>query len=78
MLLDTGQVFKQAVFCPHCHEERLFTLRAIAENPQLKCPGCGGSISMTDNAYEPLVSDVRHRLEEIDFLRPVFLVSDAE
>jgi hypothetical protein len=29
------QIVKQPVFCPHCHEERLFTLRAIAEIPSV-------------------------------------------
>jgi hypothetical protein len=73
MLLDTGQVFKQPVFCPHCQEERLFTLRAIAHTLQLKCPGCGGGISLTDNAYGPLVSEVRNQLEAIDSVRPLFI-----
>src|ERR1700730_12714583 len=38
MLLDAGQVLKRPVVCRHCQDERLFTLRAIAENPQLRCP----------------------------------------
>jgi hypothetical protein len=29
-------------------------------------PGSGGRICMTDNAYEPLVSEVRNQLEAID------------
>ena len=36
MFLDTGQVFKRPVSCPHCHEERLFTLRAIAASANIK------------------------------------------
>ena len=71
MLLDTGQVFKRPVLCPHCHEERLFTLRAIADHPQLKCHGCGGRSCMSDRLYESLVRDVRHLLEAIDSLCPV-------
>jgi hypothetical protein len=31
MGLDAGRVLKRSVLCPHCHEERLFTLRAIVE-----------------------------------------------
>jgi hypothetical protein len=45
MGLDTGTVFKRSVLCPHCNEDYLFTLRAIADNPELKCRGCGGSIA---------------------------------
>jgi hypothetical protein len=66
MDLDTGQMFKQPVFCPHCQEERLFTLRAIAHTPRLKCPGCGGRICLTDNAHEALLSEVRNQLAAID------------
>jgi hypothetical protein len=74
MLLDTGQVFKRPVLCPHCREERLFTLRAIADNQPLKCHGCGGRICLSDRVYESLVSDVRNLLEAIDAVHaaPVF------
>jgi hypothetical protein len=74
MFLDTGQVFKRPVSCRHCHEERLFTLRAIADNQQLKCHGCGGRICLSDRVYESLVSDVRNLLEAIDSVpaAPVF------
>ena len=37
MGLDTGKVFKRSVFCPPCKEDYLFTLRAIADNPELQC-----------------------------------------
>ena len=33
MGLDAGRVLKRPVLCPHCNEEYLFTLRAIADNP---------------------------------------------
>jgi len=42
MCLDAGTVLKRYVLCPHCVENYLFTLRAIAYNPELKCHGCGG------------------------------------
>ena len=73
MGIDTGTVFKRSVFCPHCKEDYLFTLRAIANNPELKCHGCRASIRISDRAYEALLSDVRNILYEIDsalFLYP--------
>ena len=75
MGLDTGTVFKRSVLCPHCNEEYLFTLRAIADNPELRCCGCGGSIRLRDSIYEPLVSDVRNSLEAIDSALPTFISS---
>jgi hypothetical protein len=66
MSLDAGRVLKRSVLCLHCHEERLFTLRAIAENPLLKCSGCGGDIVIGDRVYEPLLTDVRNTLAAID------------
>jgi hypothetical protein len=66
MGLDTGKVFKRSVFCPHCKEDYLFTLRAIADNPELKCHGCGGSIRLSNRVYEPLLSDVKNTLDGID------------
>jgi hypothetical protein len=41
MGLDTGAVFKRPVLCPHCNEDYLFTLRAIAYSQELRCHGCG-------------------------------------
>jgi transcription elongation factor Elf1 len=75
MGLDTGTVFKRSVLCPHCNEDYLFTLRAIAENPELKCHGCGASIRLRDSAYESLLSEVRNTLEAIDsvHLAPFFM-----
>jgi hypothetical protein len=66
MCLDTGRVFKRPVLCPQCNEDYLFTLRAIAENPTLRCHGCGGGISLHDSVYELLLRDVRNTLETID------------
>jgi hypothetical protein len=66
MGLDTGTVFKRSVLCPHCNEDYLFTLRAIADNPELKCHGCGGSIRLGDSVYKPLLSEVRNTLEAVD------------
>ena len=73
MGLDTGTVFKRSVLCPHCNEDYLFTLRAIADNSELRCYGCGGSIRLSDSVYEPLVSDVRNSLEAIDSAPPSFI-----
>ena len=61
MGLDTGTVFKRSVLCPHCNEDYLF-----ADNPELKCHGCGGSIHLHDSVYESLLSEVRNTLEAID------------
>ena len=66
MSLDTGAVFKRPVLCPHCNEDYLFTLRAIAYNQELRCHGCGGSIRLSDRVYETLLSDVRNTLDAID------------
>ena len=66
MGLDSGRVLKRSVLCPHCNEDYLFTLRAIACNQELRCHGCGGSIRLSDRVYEPLLSDVRNILDAID------------
>ena len=66
MGLDTGAVFKRPVLCPHCNDDYLFTLRAIASNQELRCHGCGGSIRLSDLVYESLLSDVRNTLDAID------------
>jgi hypothetical protein len=73
MGLDTGTVFKRSVLCPHCNEEYLFTLRAIADNPELRCYGCGGTICLRDSIFEQLVSDVRNSLEAIAAAPPSFI-----
>lgn len=65
MTLDAGKVLKRSVLCPHCKEEYLFTLRAIADNPALRCHGCGRSIRLRDSAYKPLLGDVKNTLEAI-------------
>ena len=75
MGLDTGAVLKRSVLCTHCNEEYLFTLRAIADNQELRCYGCGGSIRLCDRVYEPSVSDVRNSLEAIDSAPPTFISS---
>jgi transcription elongation factor Elf1 len=66
MCLDAGAVLKRYVLCPHCREDYLFTLRSIANNPELRCHGCGESIRLSERVYEPLLSDVRNALSEID------------
>jgi hypothetical protein len=73
MGIDAGSVLKRSVRCYHCDEDYLFTLRAIANNPELRCYGCGGSIGLRDSIYEPLVSDVRNSLEAIDSTPPSFI-----
>jgi DNA-directed RNA polymerase subunit RPC12/RpoP len=73
MGLDAGRVLKRSVLCSHCNEDYLFTLRTIAGNPELRCPGCGGSIHLSDRAYEPLLSDVGNALDEIDSGPPSFV-----
>jgi PHP family Zn ribbon phosphoesterase len=73
MGLDPGRVLKRAVLCPHCKEDYLFTLRDIADNPELRCHGCGGSIRLSDRVYESLLSDVGNALDEIDSAPPSFV-----
>jgi hypothetical protein len=73
MGLDAGRVLKRPVLCPHCNEEYLFTLRAIADNPELRCYGCGGTICLRDSIFEQLVSDVRNSLEAIAAAPPSFI-----
>jgi hypothetical protein len=63
--VDTGTVFKHPVFCACCNQDYLFTLRAIADNAELKCPTCGNSINICDDGYRHLVSHVRETLEAI-------------
>ena len=75
MGLDAGRVLKRSVLCPHCNEDYLFTLRAIADNPELRCHGCGGSIRLSDRVYEPLLSDVGNALDEIDSAPPSFITA---
>jgi len=69
MGLDAGTVLKRSVLCPLCNEDYLFTLRAIADNPELKCHGCGSSIRLCDGVYESLLSEVRNTLEAIDSIQ---------
>jgi len=73
MCLDAGAVFKRYVLCPHCREDYLFTLRGIANNPELRCHGCGGSIRLCDRVYERLLSDARNILNEIDSAQSSFI-----
>ena len=73
MGLDAGRVIKRSVWCPHCNEDYLVTLRAIVGNPELRCHGCGESIYLSDRVYEPLLSDVRNALDEIDSAPPCFI-----
>jgi hypothetical protein len=56
----------------------LFTLRAIADNPELRCHGCGGSIRLSDRVYEPLLSDVGNALDEIDSAPPSFITAPLQ
>jgi hypothetical protein len=72
MGLDAGTVLKRSVLCTHCNEDYYFALRAIANNPELKCLGCGGRIPLSDSIYEPLLSDVRNILEAIDSAAPLY------
>ena len=65
MGLDAGRVLKRSVLCPHCNEDYLFTLRAIADSSELKCC-CGNTIYIGNSNYEALLRDVRHTMHEID------------
>jgi hypothetical protein len=65
MGLDAGTVLKRPILCPGCNEHYYFTLRAIADHPELRCHGCRGTICLRDSVYEPLLNDVRTILEAI-------------
>lgn len=69
MSLDAGKVLKRSVLCPHCNEHYLFALRAIANNPDLKCHGCGGNIRIRDSTHEELIRNVRNTLAAIDAIQ---------
>jgi hypothetical protein len=73
MYLDAGSVLKRYVLCPHCKDNFLFTLRAIACNTELRCHGCDGDIRLSERVYEPLLSDVRNALSQIDSTSPTFI-----
>jgi DNA-directed RNA polymerase subunit RPC12/RpoP len=75
MCLDAGKVLKRSVLCSRCKEDYLLTLRSIAEDSQLRCPGCGAAIGIGEPLHEPLVSEVRNILEAIDCaqLAPSFI-----
>ena len=75
MGLDAGAVLKRSVLCPHCNEDYLFTLRAIADNPELRCHGCGGTIRLSNRVFEPLLRDVRNTLDEIDYSAPLSFIA---
>jgi hypothetical protein len=79
MLLDAGQVLKRPVLCRHCHEEHLFTLRDLTENPHLKCYGCGNTIGIGDGIYDPLIREIRNTLAAIDYIPvgPLFYQSTS-
>jgi hypothetical protein len=77
MSVDTGIVFKRPVLCLHCNEDYLFTLRAIANNPVLRCHGCGASISLRDRVYEPLLRDVRNTLQSLDSFQKLTMSQPA-
>lgn len=63
--VDTGRVFKQPVYCPSCHENYLFTLRAIAEQSALICPSCGFHIATSEQRYQHIVTSARATLRDI-------------
>jgi DNA-directed RNA polymerase subunit RPC12/RpoP len=66
-------VLKRSVLCSRCKEDYLFTLRSIAEDSQLRCPGCGTAIAIGEPLHEPLVTEVRNLVEAIDCAPPSFI-----
>ena len=63
--VDTSDVFKHPVHCFGCNEAFYFTLRAIAEDEQLKCPVCATGINLSDDGYKSLVASVRETIRSI-------------
>jgi len=63
--VDTRDVFKHPVRCFRCEEASYFTLRAIAEDENLKCSVCGACINLSDDGYMSLVSSVRDMIRSI-------------
>jgi hypothetical protein len=63
--VDTGKVFKRKVCCSYCNQDYFFTLRAIADNTELNCFGCGKIINMCDDDHRHLVAQVRETLDSL-------------
>jgi DNA-directed RNA polymerase subunit RPC12/RpoP len=73
MCLDACKVLKRSVLCSRCKEDYLFTLRSIAEDSQLRCPGCGAAIGIGEPLHESLVTEIRNLVEAIDCAPPSFI-----
>jgi hypothetical protein len=65
MSVDTGSVFKRPLRCLRCDEDFYFTLRSIAETQKLACPHCATGMDLNDDAYRPVVADVRAIIKAI-------------
>jgi hypothetical protein len=65
MGVDTSSVLKRPVHCFGCDEAFYFTLRAIEQSKKLICPHCGTDIDLANEAYRPLLVDVRKTVEAI-------------
>lgn len=64
--IRTSEIFKHSVACSSCRDDYLFTLKAIADLPQLKCPGCGNPINLSDHGYRALVNEIRDTIRSIE------------
>jgi hypothetical protein len=62
MSVDTSSVFKRPLHCLRCEEAFYFTLRAIAESERLSCPQCGHYMDLNDEAYRPVVAEVKAKI----------------
>ena len=61
-----AQCSSDPFYVPTLQRGLLLRAAGIANNPELKCLGCGGRIPLSDRIYEPLLSDVKNILEAID------------
>ena len=65
MSVDTSSVFKRPLRCLRCDEAFYFTLRSIAETQKLACPHCASGMDLNDDAYRPVVADVKMTIKAI-------------
>ena len=62
----TSTVFKAPILCPHCKVSYLFTWQAIAERPQVGCPGCHSEIDLRSESFRSLVTYLTNKISAID------------
>ena len=62
----TSAIFKEEILCPNCKVSYLFTWQAIAERPQIRCPGCLTDIDLRSQSFSALVTTLRKRISALE------------